>query len=116
MPLIKETETKVCYLTHSWGNTGVHIFPKGICPKVNVIARQEFELAYIAAAVQYFSQPATESTFLLIGCLIDLECMSIPAGLFYTLRLGNRVQCTLYLHLLNSCVFVFFFHGPIEYE
>ena len=26
------------YLTHSWEDKGVHTFPKGICPKVNVIA------------------------------------------------------------------------------
>ena len=34
------------YLTHSWENKGVNTFPKGICPKVNVIARPEYELAY----------------------------------------------------------------------
>ena len=33
------------------GNKGVHTFPKGISPKVNVIARLEFELAYFEAAV-----------------------------------------------------------------
>ena len=26
------------YLTHSWEDKGVHTFPKGICPKVNIIA------------------------------------------------------------------------------
>ena len=30
------------YLTHSWEDKGVHTFPKGICPKVNVIARLEY--------------------------------------------------------------------------
>ena len=34
------------YLTHSWEDKWVHTFPKGICPKVNVIARLEYELAY----------------------------------------------------------------------
>ena len=34
------------YLTHSWEDKGVHTFPKGICPKVNVIARLEYKLAY----------------------------------------------------------------------
>ena len=29
-----------------WGDKEVHNFPKGISPNVNVIARQEFELAY----------------------------------------------------------------------
>ena len=32
------------YLTHSWEDKGVYTFPKGICPKVNVIARLQFEL------------------------------------------------------------------------
>ena len=43
------------YLTHSWEVKGVHTFPKGICPKVNVIARLEYELAYYDSAVQRFN-------------------------------------------------------------
>ena len=34
------------YLPHSWEDKGVHTFPNGICPKVNVIAQLEYELAY----------------------------------------------------------------------
>ena len=34
------------YLTHSWEDKGVHTFPMGICPKVNVIMRLEYKLAY----------------------------------------------------------------------
>ena len=33
-------------------DTGVHTFPKGISPKVNVIARLKFELAYNDFTVQ----------------------------------------------------------------
>ena len=33
----------------------VHTFPKGICPKVNIIVRLEFELAYYDCAVQRFN-------------------------------------------------------------
>ena len=33
----------------------VHTFPKDICPKVNVIARLEFELAYYDPAVHRFN-------------------------------------------------------------
>ena len=33
------------YLTHSWEDKEVHTFPKGICPKGNVIARLEYELS-----------------------------------------------------------------------
>ena len=42
------------YLTHSWDDNGVQTFPKGIYPKVNVIARLEFELAYYDSAVDRF--------------------------------------------------------------
>ena len=34
---------------------GVHTFPKGICPKVNVIARLEYKLAYYNSAVHRFN-------------------------------------------------------------
>ena len=43
------------YLTHSWEDKGVHTFPKGICPKVNIIARLENELAYYDSAVHRFN-------------------------------------------------------------
>ena len=32
------------FLTHSWEYKGIHAFLKGISPRVNVIARREFEL------------------------------------------------------------------------
>ena len=34
------------YLTHRWEDEWVHTFPNGICPKLNVLKRLEFELAY----------------------------------------------------------------------
>ena len=37
-----------------------HIFPKGICPKENVIARLEYELAYYDSAVHRFNHYTTE--------------------------------------------------------
>ena len=40
-----EKNSRGTILTHSWEDKGVHTFPKSICPKVNVIARPEFELA-----------------------------------------------------------------------
>ncbi len=43
------------YLTHSWDEKGVHTFPKGICLKVNIIARLEYELAYNDSAVHRFN-------------------------------------------------------------
>ena len=52
MPLKQRNQTKEWYyLTHSWEDT----FPKGICPKVNVIAQLKVELAYYDSAVQRFN-------------------------------------------------------------
>ena len=48
------------YLTHSWEDKGLHTFPKGICPKVNVIAQLEFELAYYDSAFQRFNHYTTK--------------------------------------------------------
>ena len=50
------------YLTHSWEDKRVHTFPKGICPKVNVIARLEYELAYNDSAVHRFNHYTTRTT------------------------------------------------------
>ena len=47
------------YLTHSWEDKGVDTFPKGICPKVIVIGRLEFELAYYDSAVHRFNRYTT---------------------------------------------------------
>ena len=41
-------EQQWCYLTHT--------FPKGICPKVNVIAQVELKLAHYDSTVQRFNQ------------------------------------------------------------
>ena len=50
------------YLTHSWEDKGVHTFPKGICPKVNVIAQLENELAYYDSTVHRFNHYTTRTT------------------------------------------------------
>ena len=39
----------------------VHIFPRDICPKVNVIAQVEFELVYCNIAVLHVSHYVTET-------------------------------------------------------
>ena len=49
------------YLTLSWEDKGVHTFPKGICPKMNVLARQEYELAYYDSAVHRFNHYTTRT-------------------------------------------------------
>ena len=43
------------YLTHRWKDIGVHTFPWGISPKVNVIAQLEFELTHYDIAVRCVS-------------------------------------------------------------
>ena len=49
------------YLTHSWEDKGVHTFPKGIWPKMNVIARLEYEFAYYDSAVHRFNHYNTRT-------------------------------------------------------
>ena len=49
------------YLTHSWEDKGVHTFPKGICPKVNVIARLDFQLTYYDSEVHRFNHYTTRT-------------------------------------------------------
>ena len=49
------------YLTHSWEDKVLRTFPKGISPKVNVIARLGFELAYYDSAGQYFNHYITRT-------------------------------------------------------
>ena len=47
--IIVVEEQQWSYLTHNWDDQGFHTFPKGISPKVNIIAQPEFELAYFVA-------------------------------------------------------------------
>ena len=54
-------ELQWCYLTHSWEDKRVHTFPKSICPKVNVIARLEYELAYYDCVVHRFNHYTTRT-------------------------------------------------------
>ena len=49
------------YLTHSWEDKRVHTFLKGICPKVNAIARLEYELAYYDSAVHCINHYTTRT-------------------------------------------------------
>ena len=46
---------------HSWEDKGVHTFPKGICPKVNVILRLEYELANYDSTVHHFNHYTTRT-------------------------------------------------------
>ena len=46
--------------THSYRNKGVHTFSKGICPKVNIIARLQFD--WIPKVLTSMSQSKTLAT------------------------------------------------------
>ena len=48
-------EHKLYFLTHSWEDKEIYIFPKSIILKVNVIARLEFEIAYNNVKVHYYA-------------------------------------------------------------
>ena len=58
---ILQEEQSWYYLIYRWEDKGVHTFPKGICPKVNVIARLEYELAYYDSTVHRFNHYTTRS-------------------------------------------------------
>ena len=58
---LSEKNSSGYYLTHSWKDKGVHNFPKGICPKGNVTAWLEYELAYYDSAVHRFNHYATRT-------------------------------------------------------
>ena len=49
------------YLTHILEDKGINTFPKGICPKVKVIARLEFEVVYNDSAVHCFIHYTTRT-------------------------------------------------------
>ena len=76
-----------CYLTHSWQDKGVHTFPKGICPKVNVIARLEYEFAYYDSAVHRFNHYTTRTPHITWKRYTCKQCFQAdPFGiLFYYL-------------------------------
>ncbi len=65
------------YLTYSWEDMGSHTFPKGICPKVNVIVRLEFELAYYDSTVHRFNHYTTG--WLIFNGLSTLRRRRYPA-------------------------------------
>ena len=46
-------------LKEPWWDKGVHAFLKGICPKVNLIAQLEYELAHYDSAVHRLNHYTT---------------------------------------------------------
>ena len=59
----------------------MHTFPKGICLKVNVVARLEFERAYYDSTVQRFKPLNHEDTPYLRWLVIYLNfCLDVAQG------------------------------------
>ena len=73
--------------TYSWEDKGVHTFSKDICPKVNVIARPEFELAYNDSAVH---------------CFNHYTMRTHPSGLVLLVSWNNIIAGKLFVLLKNS--------------
>ena len=57
----------------------VHVFPKGIYPKVNVIVRLEFELAYYDSAVECFNHYTPDTP---PDCLLNTHFLFCSVSLF----------------------------------
>ena len=114
------------YLTHSWEDKGVHTFPKGICPKVNVIARLEYELVYmlnwiVLNRTDHFpkmdltlhklqrlichktNQPANQPTNQLTLVIVDLGVMAVKEySTFHTppeLKLNHRIPFSVLIRI-----------------
>ena len=76
----------------------VNTFPKGICPKVNVIARLEFELTYYDPAVHRFNHYTTKTP-----CLVSWGCRIYWLHLCRGVR-PNPLTSALYMTLNNLMV------------
>ena len=77
------------YLTHSWEDKGVHTFPKGICPRVNVIARLEYKLMYYDSAVHHFNHYTTRTSPSSIVVSMDVHNSYIYICVWVCVWLGS---------------------------
>ena len=93
------------YLTHSWEDKGVHTFPKSICPKVNVIARLEYELAYYDFAVHRCNDYTTATP------PPRMQFIELPKAIFY---IGTCARIDLYMWPL-SVLTVHFVLSKLKY-
>ena len=72
MPALIRWEQQCYNLTHNWGNMGYNTFPRGINPKVNIMAQLEFELAYLEGVVQHFSYNVFKYFFAKV-CIVSVN-------------------------------------------
>ena len=98
------------YLTHRWEDKGVHTFPKGIFPKVNIIVRLEYELAYYDSAVHRFNHYTTRTPPL--NSLILLTLVSIIIVSHSKCLLHIMVLLTVLLFLLHYTYKIVIFSNP----
>ena len=87
------------YIIHWWEDKGVHTFPKGICPKVNIITRLEFEITGYDSAVQCFNRLHHENK-------PDFNDTTTCLMLFHAQKLGNWIQ--------HMFIFTFFVKLSVE--
>ena len=78
-------ERQWCYLTHSWVDKGVYTFRKGICQKVNIIARPKIEVAYYDSAVHRLNHYTTRTPLNLFRS--NTKCLMYQKKNQYSVRL-----------------------------
>ena len=71
----------------------VHTFPKGICPKVNVIARLENELAYYDSAVHRFNHYATRTPPVSVCPVYEIKQSDGAVPVLLVLQVLYRILC-----------------------
>ena len=99
-----EKNRKLYYLTHSWEDKGVHTFPTGIWPKMDFIARLEFELAFYDFAVHRFHHYTT-----ILQLVKSLEILFLFRSFLLRLQSNSRKNKPLYqaTSRLILCLFSF---------
>ena len=82
-PFSEKNSSDTYYLTHSREDKGVHTFPKGICPKVNIIVRLEYELAYNDSAVHRFNHYTTRTPPFQRGVCLTVHSAVYPLLVYH---------------------------------
>ena len=76
---------------------GVPTFTKGICPKVNVIMKLEFELAYYDSVIHCFNHYTTRTTpsFCWLNSLINSSCKISMLTTKFMINISNfsSIKC-----------------------
>ena len=91
------------HLTHSCKDKGVHTFPEGICLKVNVIARLEFELAYYDSAVHRFNHYTTRTP------ANKPELISLLTIKWFVLVWFIGISTIVGYLMLNPCLYIYIY-------